>query len=556
VANLSIKTRKRLWQFGIAILTVTAISTGAFQLISISEEQEVLLPLIPVHGDEPLQPKMTYLDSLAVKFPKDAQQIPKSECNPPRQNWLEAENGNKGLPMDATTWHDLHLFLPTGSVLWTNRTSASCGDTIKVHASMLRGATDSADQQVQVWRIGYYGGSEAREMWSSGPITLKRFNIPAVRTITRMVETRWPVTTQFTIGKDWTPGLYAVASVNNLGVVENLAPLIVKAEIGTSKLLLVHSTITWAAYNTFGGRSAYTGPVNAARERSRVVSMDRPLIGSGINHFDRDAIALTQFLEEKGIRVDQIADTDLDRNPSILRSYSGVIFSGHPEYMTNRIFKSILAARNNGINLAFLGSNTAYWQVRLAASPAGSDRHVAIYRDPLTDPVTAPNLISIQFDNPRINMFPSLITGETTSGVHVLGSMKIDSLPSWLKIPNSSELYGWSPNTEIDSMVTSDVSPPNLHLIFSGKFSLTKFAKSKLSTQKTNSTRNYEGQTIWFNTPSGSAVFVSGVNYWACELSYTCAEGNTNAETRNILQSVTQQVLNLWQTKAVGKNLR
>ena len=534
---------------------IAAVSTGAFQLLTISEEQEVLLPLIPVHSDEPLQPKMTYLDSLKVKFPKDTRLIPNSNCDAPKQNWLETENNNKGLSMDGAAWHDLHLFLPTGSVLWTNRTSATCGDIVKVHASMLRGATDSVDQQVQVWRIGNYGGAGAREVWSSGPITLKRYNIPAVRTITRMVETRWPVTTQFTIGKDWTPGLYAVATVNNLGVVENLAPLIVKSVLGRSKLLLVHSTITWAAYNTFGGRSAYTGPVNAARERSRVVSMDRPLIGSGINHFDRDAIALTQFLEEKGISVDHIADTDLDRNPSILKNYSGVIFSGHPEYMTNRIFRSILAARNSGINLAFLGSNTAYWQVRLAASPAGSDRHIAIYRDPLTDPVTTPKKISIQFDNPRINMYPSLITGETTSGVHVMGNMKVAEAPSWLRISPTAELYGWSPNTEIDSVVTSDVSPPNLHLIFSGKFTLTEFARSKLADKVGKSTRNYEGQTIWYTTPSGSAVFVAGVNYWACELSYTCAEGNTNVKTRNILQSVTEQVLNLWQQKGVGKTL-
>ena len=104
-------------------------------------------------------------------------------------------------------------------------------------------------------------------------------------------------------------------------------------------------------------------------------------------------------------------------------------------------------------------------------------------------------------------------------------------------------------------MVTSDVSPPNLHLIFSGKFTLTEFARSKLADKVGKSTRNYEGQTIWYTTPSGSAVFVAGVNYWACELSYTCAEGNTNVKTRNILQSVTEQVLNLWQQKGVGKTL-
>ncbi len=540
---------------GLFAIAVGGTSLSAQRVLTYYEEREVQLPSIPTHGDIPLQPKLTYSDSLKITFPKDVKPLPKSGCSPVSPDWLKRENALPGVAMKAKDWHDLHLFLPSGSVLWTSQTTATCGDTIKVHASMMRGATNQKGQQIKVWRVGYYGGSEAREVWSSGPLNLKRYNIPGVRNLTRMVETKWPVTTKFTIGKDWTPGLYLVTSETSAGKIENMSPLIIKGEIGTSKLLLVHSTITWAAYNTFGGRSAYMGPVIAARERSRVISMDRPLIGSGMNHLDRDAISLVQFLEEKGIAVDQIADTDLNNNPSILTHYSGVIFSGHPEYMTNNIFKSILAARNNGINLAFLGSNTAYWQVRLAASPSGTERRIAIYRDPLTDPVTAPDKISIQFDNPRINMFPSLITGETTSGVHVIGTMKVVKVPSWLKIPKTATLSGWASNTEIDSQVSNKLSPPNSHLIFSGKFFRTRFAKARLNNNGKVSTRNYMGQTIWYNTPSGSAVFVAGVNYWACELSYSCSEGNVNQETRAVLQSVTEQVLKLWQTKAVGNRL-
>jgi hypothetical protein len=404
-------------------------------------------------------------------------------------------------------------------------------------------------------RIGNYNGAGAKDLWSSSPIKLKRNRIPAVKSLTRMIETNWPVTTSFKISSDWTPGLYVVATVNDKDIIENLAPLIIKGKIGASKLLLIHSTLTWTAYNSFGGRSAYQGPVNAARERSRVVSMDRPILGSGINHVDRDAISLVQFLESKNIQVDQIADTDLDRNPSILSHYSGIILSGHAEYMTHRIFTSLIAARNSGINLAFLGSNTAYWQVRLDSSPSGIDRRIAIYRDPQTDPVTDPSLISIQFNNPRINMLPSLITGETTAGVHVVGDMKVIEKPNWLNIPASAHLNGWSPNTEIDSSVVGNFAPTNPHIIFSGKFRLTRLTKQSPALTPVLASRSYEGQTIWFTTPSNSAVFVAGVNYWACELSYTCMEGNVNEETRLTLQSVTEQVLNLWQTKAIGKVL-
>ena len=548
-------SRKRLVWIGVFAIAVGGTSLSAQRVLTYYEEREVQLPSIPTHGDIPFQPKLTYSNSLKITFPKDVKPLPKSGCYPVTSAWLKRENALPGVAMKAKDWHDLHLFLPSGSVLWTSQMTATCGDTIKIHASMIRGATNQKGQQIKVWRVGYYGGSEAREVWSSGPLNLKRYNIPGVRSVTRMVETKWPVTTNFTIGKDWTPGLYRVTSETSAGKIENMSPLIIKGKIGTSKLLLIHSTMTWAAYNSFGGRSAYMGPVVTLRERSRVVSMDRPLIGSGMNHLDRDAISLVQFLEEKGIAVDQIADTDLNNNPSILSHYSGVIFSGHPEYMTNNIFKSIIAARNNGINLAFLGSNTAYWQVRLSSSPAGADRRIAIYKDPLTDPITSPDKISIQFDNPRINMFPSLITGESTAGVHVRGTMSVVSVPKWLKIPATATLSGWPSNTEIDSQVSGNAAPPNEHLIFSGKFYRTRVSKSPLIKKPIISSRNYEGQTIWYTTPSGSAVFVAGVNYWACELSYSCYEGTVNSETKKILQSVTTQVLTLWQTKAIGNRL-
>ena len=548
--------RKELTVAGVLTVTVLAMAIGVQQLMSIYDQGDHLLPLLPTHADVAVQPKLKYLDSLKTTFPPDIRRITPSGCSHQSPDWQSIENNNTGVAMDSKAWHDLHLFIPNGSVLWTNQVSATCGNLIKVHASLYGGdIQDKNPRTIRVMRVGYYLGSGAREMWSSPPISLKRYNVPNVKTLTRMVETRWPVTTSFTIGSDWSPGLYVVATVNDQNVIENIAPLIVKGELGASKLLLIHSTLTWATYNSFGGRSAYMGPINAARERSRVISLDRPMIGSGLNHFGRDGIALVQFLESNGIHVDQIADTDLDRNPSIISHYSGIILSGHPEYMTNRIFKSLLAARNNGINIAFLGSNSAYWQVRLESSPIGSDRRIAIYRDPTTDPVTDPTLISIQFDNPRINMMPSLLTGETTAGVHVVGDMSLVNKPSWLNIPDKAQLYGWSPNSEIDSVISNNFSPSNVHLIFSGKFRLVRLPKSSDPTKSVAMHRSYLAQTIWYTTPSGSAVFVAGNNYWACELSYTCSEGNVGDSTRSILQSVTQQVLSLWQTKAIGRTL-
>ena len=100
-------------------------------------------------------------------------------------------------------------------------------------------------------------------------------------------------------------------------------------------------------------------------------------------------------------------------------------------------------------------------------------------------------------------------------------------------------------------IILGPAAPAQEHLIFSGKFSLVNPTAGAL---KAN--RSLLAQTIWFTTPSGSATFVAGINYWPCEVSYTCPEGVVGDQTRILLQSITSQVLTLWQTKAVGMNLK
>lgn len=270
-----------------------------------------------------------------------------------------------------------------------------------------------------------------------------------------------------------------------------------------------------------------------------------------MSHVLRDAISFVQYLESTGLDFDQISDVDLNNSPSIVTSYNGLVFSGHPEYMTRREFDAIAAARNMGINIAFMGANSAYWQSRIEPSPSGPDRHLVIYRDALIDPETDWQKVSVEFGNPRINTPPSLLTGEKTAGVHVTGAMKAVDIPKWLHVPKNSSLTGWSPNSEIDSIASGPATPAKVHLIYSGKFAL-----SNPTHRSVSKGRSLTAQTIWFTDRSGSATFVAGINYWPCEVSITCGEAAVPDSTRVLLQSITTQVLTLWQERAVGRNLR
>jgi len=551
------RTRKRALfaSFGLfALALATMIGTVVYQFGYAHEE----LPPVPVHSDLTRQPMTTFADSLNINTPEDISHVPNSTCAPLSKNWVAKENAQPGISMTTKDWQQLDLQSAAGSALWLNKTSAGCGDQIQIHAS-LYGSRDSqfinGPRTIQAMRIGWYQGSGAREVWNSGPIKLKSQKVIYPKNALRMVDTKWPTTATIKVGANWTPGFYLFVTRAMDGHIENAAPLIIRSPLGSSKLLLIHSFLTWNAYNSFGGRSAYFGTgatkTEMRKDRSRVVSLDRPIVGSGGFAVHRDAISLVQFLEREGISVDQESDIDIDSWPSITKSYSGLLLGGHPEYFTRRIFDTLLTARNSGTNLAIFGANTAVWQTRLTASPVGENRRIIIYRDPKEDPVKELTQVSVAFSDGRLNVPGTLLTGSLTDGVHVYGDLKTVSIPSWLKIPANSAINGISPDSESDHIVNTVASPPNIHILFAGKMHYRDSAT-------VGSKRNIlpVAQTLWFTTPSGAAIFNAGVTTWSCDLIATCAYSTVDEKSRETLDSVTKQVLTLWETKGIGKTLK
>lgn len=545
--------------FAVALIALGAGFSVNFYL-DLQERQPVKIPPIAKHADIKKNTLETFAQSLSATLPADLSAYADSTCSVPVGDWVKKENLKAGIKMNMKSWNKFDIASPRGSVLWLDKTSVGCGQSVGIHASShLTSEAPNGKRTFEALRIGWYGGSGARLVWHSKAFKLEMQKIPIVKNAERMVETDWKTTTTFKVGNDWVPGFYLIASVSPRGAIESVAPLIVRAPLASSKLVLVHSTLTWAAYNTFGGRSLYLGPggsiVARRLERSRVVSMDRPIEGSGALHLDRDGITLVQYLEKAGLNTDQISDVDLHQWPSITKHYNGVVFSGHAEYFTRRMFDSITADRNLGINLAFLGANNAYWQTRLDPSPTGEFRRVIVYRKTTEDPITSNRAVTVEFQDPHVNTPPNLLTGTLTSGVHVYGNLRAVDIPPWLKIPANSTIDGISGDTEINGTVKGAAQPPNVHVLFTGKLD---FRDNLPSTEEEVS--KFEKipieQTVWFSTPSGAAVFSASITTWTCNLLPSCVSHAVRTPTQDILQSITRQVLTLWQKKAVGASLK
>lgn len=494
---------------------------------------------------------MSYEESLRISAPADLSTV-EGNCPNKQPGWVIKENKKAGIPGDLKQWRKINYSSPRGSALWINKSSATCGDSIQVFASKYNASRiDKSKRSISVIRLGWYNGKGGHEYWSTKKFLLKEQKVPETTGLLRTVETKWNPTAAFTIGKDWTPGFYLVVTKNRKDKIEAIAPLIVRSKLHDSTLALMHSTLTWQAYNNFGGYSLYRGlgDSDEARinNRSRTVSFDRPYAGSGAVHINRDAIALTQFIEKQGFDVDHYADTDIDAQPSLLKSYSGVFFGGHPEYATRRIYEATFAARNSGVNLAFFSANSFYWQARVSSSTIGASRQVSVFRDEKEDPEQVEYFKTVRWQSNALYLPPNLLTSGLTSGVHVGGALISRDVPSWLKIDTSTLLGPWGFENESEATYEGSTHPANTRIILAGEF--------KKGGQSNEDTSTVRVETSWYKTQSNAAVFNGGLSLWSCEILESCVNANFDDLTRIKLQSITLQVLSLWKIRGVAASL-
>ena len=87
------------------------------------------------------------------------------------------------------------------------------------------------------------------------------------------------------------------------------------------------------------------------------------------------------------------------------------------------MYDAVIAARDAGVNLAFLGANSIYWQGRLEPSSDGvPDRVVVCYKYEdvpanTPDPVTDPNLLTVRWRDQPVNRPEQALIGIQYSSI-------------------------------------------------------------------------------------------------------------------------------------------
>jgi hypothetical protein len=129
--------------------------------------------------------------------------------------------------------------------------------------------------------------------------------------------------------------------------------------------VLKNCVSTWQAYNGWGGYDLYAGPGSSYASRSLAVSLDRPYDASGAGMFLTYERNVVKLAERMGFPLAYTTGMDLAADPHLLDGASALISPGHDEYWTPAERANVTAARDAGVNLAFLGANAMFRRTRL-----------------------------------------------------------------------------------------------------------------------------------------------------------------------------------------------
>jgi hypothetical protein len=424
---------------------------------------------------------------------------------------------------------------------FVDQDSVACGDTVRLRL------TGPGPASVAAYRLGWYGGTGGRLVWSTSGISSVERNKPKALPPAYTVETAWPVSAEIPITADWPPGYYMLVLRNGAGSAYGIQ-LTVRNDVGDAPLVFQAANLTAQAYNTFGGYGLYSGPKDtsgARSDRARVASFERPYTGSGyLVPFWYD-VPMVQAIERTGLDVDYMTDIDLDRRPSQVLRHKALVIGGHNEYWTRRMYDAAEALRDRGVNIAFFGANTVYWHARLEPSAAGPDRRIAVYRRFDEDPLAKddPGQATVTWRESPLDRGEQRLVGATWGGLGVVGSFRVLDASSWIYAGagvHDGQVLANSLGGEYDAALPGDPgTPPTLEVIAAAPLRLGPEAAM--------------GTISYYTAPSGAGVFSAGTTYWPCQLRDSCHEMAVDPTSRAVLTKMTENVLRAFAVGPAGR---
>jgi len=445
-----------------------------------------------------------------------------------------AENLKKG------TWHwrITNLGAPAAIEGYADHVSVLPGRSFRLFVS-----TTSASFRVKAFRMGWYHGTKARLVWTSGKEPGHVQSGPRISPGTRMVTAPWrPSLTVST--KGWPEGAYLLRLDAASGA-QRYVPVVVRSPSTAGKVVLMLGVTTWEAYNLWGGYSLYDGP-NGVADRAYADSFDRPYAGTGADqflNFDQPPITLAEHTP--GIALAYETDVDLAGSPGLLRGARAVISLGHDEYYSASMRQALIGARNAGTNVAFLGANAMYRHIRFASSPLGRDRIEICYKDASIDPMYATNKAATtqNWRDPPDPRPESVITGVFYECNPVSAPYVVYDPKNWIFAGTRARR-----GTSFPGLVGPEYDRVNPAVPFPRPLEV--LAHSPLVC---NGVHTYS-DSAYYTVRSGAGVFASGTMRWVCAMRAPHCGHGVNRAAKAFVDRATQNLLRVFAAGPTGRS--
>ncbi|WP_285501440.1 DUF4082 domain-containing protein [Actinokineospora sp. NBRC 105648] len=243
--------------------------------------------------------------------------------------------------------------------------------------------TPSTNYQVDIVRLGYYGGTGGRLQTTLAPTAHLPQTQPncAYQAASGLVDCgNWAVSTSWYVPSTAVPGFYVANFIRNDGAGAGEFPFVVRNDSSTSEIVVQTSDQTWQAYNKYGDKEGvneynlYEGGFTGSSDgRAYKVSYNRPYRNGGTSNFLNAEYPMIRFLERNGYDVTYLSGVDVTRNPNLLKNHKVYISSGHDEYVNAAQRAGIESAKAAGVNLVFSSGNTMFWKTRFENSIDGAN---------------------------------------------------------------------------------------------------------------------------------------------------------------------------------------
>jgi hypothetical protein len=284
------------------------------------------------------------------------------------------------------------------------------------------------------------------------------------------------------------------------------------------------SLFTSNAYNTFGGRSAYTGP-DGFSSRAYALSFDRPdtwqTYGLGTGKFLSYELPVVQLAERLGLPLAYESDLDISTVPGVLSGARAFVAMGHAEYWSLPERDAVEAARDHGTNLVFLGADTSYWRVRLASR----NTLMVVYKSAALDPAYPSAATTAPWRSPPDPRPERRFTGVMYNCFPATGAFTVVSPGFWGFAGTGARAgtrYPGIIGPEVDQAVSAADVPRPLQVVASSPSSC-----------------GGRSSMVYYTTPSGAGVVTTGTMGWVLR----GLSAGAPATTRSFVTRVTGTLL-------------